>query len=98
MIPLFGESEADGRRDVLEGRLIWVALEALRVGTSVVLDFGQPRAHMLAGSVGRGILGSNSPRRQFCERHLLQPSLDGARLPGAGVLVPLELIHVLQCI
>jgi hypothetical protein len=27
MIPLFGESEADGKRDVLEGRLIWVALE-----------------------------------------------------------------------
>jgi len=27
-------------RDVLEGRLIWVALEALRLGTSVVLDFG----------------------------------------------------------
>ena len=40
MIPLFGESEADGKRDVLEGRLIWVALEALRLGTSVVLDFG----------------------------------------------------------
>ncbi|GAB1692729.1 AAA family ATPase [Krasilnikovia sp. M28-CT-15] len=40
MIPLFGEPEAGGRRDVLEGRLIWVALEALRLGTSVVLDFG----------------------------------------------------------
>jgi len=25
---------------VLEGRLIWVALQALRLGTSVVLDFG----------------------------------------------------------
>jgi predicted kinase len=40
MIPLFGEPEADGKRDVLEGRLIWLALEALRLGTSVVLDFG----------------------------------------------------------
>ena len=40
MIPLFGESEADGKRDVLEGRLIWVALQALRLGTSVVLNFG----------------------------------------------------------
>jgi predicted kinase len=40
MIPLFGEPEADGRRDVLEGRLIWLALEMLRLGTSVVLDFG----------------------------------------------------------
>jgi hypothetical protein len=40
MIPLFGEPQADGKRDVLEGRLIWLALEALRLGTNVVLDFG----------------------------------------------------------
>jgi predicted kinase len=40
MIPLFGDSMADGKRDVLEGRLISVALQALRLGTSVVLDFG----------------------------------------------------------
>lgn len=40
MIPLFGESEADGKRDVLEGRLITVALDALRLGVSAVLDFG----------------------------------------------------------
>ncbi len=40
MIPLFGEPEAGGKRDVLEGRLIWVAVQALRLGTSVVLDFG----------------------------------------------------------
>jgi predicted kinase len=40
MIPLFGESEAGGKRDVLEGRLIWLALEALHLGTSVILDFG----------------------------------------------------------
>ncbi|UED84076.1 AAA family ATPase [Streptomyces profundus] len=40
MIPLFGEPEADGKRDVLEGRLLRLALEALRLGTSVVLDFG----------------------------------------------------------
>ena len=26
MIPLFGESEAGGKRDVLEGRLVWLAL------------------------------------------------------------------------
>jgi hypothetical protein len=30
MIPLFGEPEAGGKRDVLEGRLIWLALEAPR--------------------------------------------------------------------
>jgi predicted kinase len=44
MIPLFGlcwrEPLASGRRDVLEGRLISVALQALRLETSVVLDFG----------------------------------------------------------
>lgn len=40
MIPLFGESDAGGKRDVLEGRLISVALRALQLGTSVVLDFG----------------------------------------------------------
>src|SRR6201986_2074275 len=40
MIPLFGDSMADGRRFVLEGRLISVALQVLRLGTSVVLDFG----------------------------------------------------------
>ncbi len=41
MIPLFGKLlEADDSRDVLEGRLLWVALEALKVGANVVLDFG----------------------------------------------------------
>jgi predicted kinase len=40
MISLFGDSTADGKRDVLEGRLIAVALQALRLGTNVVLDFG----------------------------------------------------------
>lgn len=40
MIPLFGEPQPDGKRDVLEGRLIWLGLEALSIGTNVVLDFG----------------------------------------------------------
>ncbi|WP_091107858.1 AAA family ATPase [Geodermatophilus dictyosporus] len=40
MVPLFGDPMADGRRFVLEGRLISVALQALRLGTSVVLDSG----------------------------------------------------------
>jgi predicted kinase len=40
MIPLFGDSDAGGKRAVLEGRLIWLALAALRLGTSVILDFG----------------------------------------------------------
>ena len=40
MIPLFGDPMAGGRRWVFEGRLISVALQALRLGTGVVLDFG----------------------------------------------------------
>jgi predicted kinase len=40
MIPLFGEPEADGRRDVLEGRLLTLGLRAVRLGVNVVLDFG----------------------------------------------------------
>lgn len=40
MLALFGEPEAGGKRDVLEGRLISVALQVLRTGSSVVLDFG----------------------------------------------------------
>ena len=39
MIPLFGESEANGKRDLLEGLLINAGLCALAVGTNVVLDF-----------------------------------------------------------
>jgi len=40
MIPLFGEPEADGNRDVLEGRLVWLSIRALRLGVNVILDFG----------------------------------------------------------
>ena len=39
MIPLFGEPEG-GKREILEGRFIWVAIHALRLGINVVLDFG----------------------------------------------------------
>lgn len=40
MIPLFNHSDADGKRDVLEGRFVWLAMSALRLGVNVVLDFG----------------------------------------------------------
>ena len=40
MISLFDGSQPDGKRDLLEGRLIALALQALRLGTDVVLDFG----------------------------------------------------------
>ncbi|MEV4622187.1 ATP-binding protein [Asanoa sp. NPDC049573] len=40
MAPLFGHNDAGGRRDILEGRMIWTAYEVLRSGASVILDFG----------------------------------------------------------
>jgi predicted kinase len=40
MISLYDGTQPDGKRDLLEGLLISVALQALRLGTSVVLDFG----------------------------------------------------------
>jgi hypothetical protein len=40
MISLFDGSQPGGKRDLLEGRLIALALQALRLGTNVVLDFG----------------------------------------------------------
>ncbi len=40
MIPLFNDNDANGKRNVLEGRFIWLALRALRHGIDVVLDFG----------------------------------------------------------
>lgn len=40
MAPLFGESDPQGRRDILEGRMIWVAHQVLTSGSSVILDFG----------------------------------------------------------
>jgi predicted kinase len=40
-LSLFGTSlRADGKRDLLEGWMITLALRTLRLGTSVVLDFG----------------------------------------------------------
>ena len=39
MIPLFNAPDVNGRRDE-RGRFVWLAIEALRCGTDVVLDFG----------------------------------------------------------
>ena len=58
MISLFDGVQPEGKRDLLEGRLIAVALQALELGTNVVLDFGlwgrDERAALrwLAASVG----------------------------------------------
>src|SRR3954453_11502372 len=40
MIPLFNDNDADGKRDVLEGRFVWLAMRALEHEMNVVLDFG----------------------------------------------------------
>jgi predicted kinase len=40
MITLFDGTQPAGKRDLLEGRLVALALQALRLGTNVVLDFG----------------------------------------------------------
>jgi predicted kinase len=40
MWPLFGEGQANGARDIVEGRLIWLARRLLILGVNVVLDFG----------------------------------------------------------
>jgi predicted kinase len=58
MIPLFGQGQPEGKRNILEGRLIWLALSALRIGVNVVLDFGvwakdeRSALRALAASVG----------------------------------------------
>ena len=62
MIPLFGQDFGDDqympRRDILEGRLISVAIDVLRAGVDVVLDFGcwakaeRSALRSLAASVG----------------------------------------------
>jgi predicted kinase len=58
MIALFGDSMAGDKRWVLEGRLISVALQALRLGTNVVLDYGlwgrdeRSALRWLAGAAG----------------------------------------------
>jgi predicted kinase len=58
MIPLYGEPDVGGKQDVLEGRLIWLAMSALRIEVSVILDFGvwsrdeRSALRWLAGEVG----------------------------------------------
>ena len=60
MIPLFDRIQPDGKRDVLEGRLVWLALRALALGVNVVLDFGlwgkDERSALHALASGNGAL------------------------------------------
>jgi hypothetical protein len=51
MAPLFGDGEADGRRDILEGRMIWTAHEVLRSGAAFELRYvsvAEPERRMRA--------------------------------------------------
>jgi len=63
MLSLFGredrhQTRPDGKRWLLEGRLVALAIDALRLGVSVVLDFGlwsrdeRSALRSMAGSVG----------------------------------------------
>jgi len=60
-------SDAGGQRWVLEGRLISVALQALRLGTSVVLDYGlwgrDERSALPGWPLGRGSMPGGLPDR-----------------------------------
>ena len=85
MIPLFGESDADGKRDLLEGLLINTGLCALAVGTNVVLDFGlwgrdeRSALRSLGASVGAGVevvylpVDEATQRQRVQERFLVRP-------------------------
>jgi predicted kinase len=78
MIPLFGESEADGKRDLMEGLLINVGLCALAVGTNVVLDFGlwgrdeRSALRSLGASVGAGVEVVYLPVEEATQRQRVQ--------------------------
>jgi predicted kinase len=58
MVSLFGQTQPDGKRDLLEGLLVSLALDALRLNVDVVLDFGlwgrdeRSALRSLAGSAG----------------------------------------------
>jgi predicted kinase/streptomycin 6-kinase len=85
MIPLFGEPDAGGKRDVLEGQLITLALQVLRLGTSVVLDFGlwsrdeRSSLRLLATSAGASSkviyipVGEEVQRARVARRQALAP-------------------------
>lgn len=85
MIPLIGESDADGKRDLLEGLLINAGLCALSVGTNVVLDFGlwgrdeRSALRSLGASVGAVVevvylpVDQATQRQRVQERFLVRP-------------------------
>jgi predicted kinase len=92
MIPLFGDPMADGKRDVLEGRLIVVALQALKLGTSVVLDFGlwgrdeRSALRWLAASAGASCLVIYLP----VDRHVQRARIAHRQATAPHTTVPMS--------
>jgi predicted kinase len=102
MIPLFadlaprpfGQSLAGEKRDVLEGRLVWLALRALQLGTNVVLDFGvwsrdeRSALHYLALSAGAHFqliymeVDDDEQTRRVQERNTQEPATAFAIMPA----------------
>lgn len=83
MAPLFGDSDAHGRRDILEGRMIWVAHEVIVSGASVILDFGcwSPEERYAIRAITELAKGNfaleylripESERRARCDRRWMQ--------------------------
>ena len=70
MIPLFNDNDANGKRNVLEGRFIWLALRALRHDIDVVLDFG------VWAKVERTALRALAAAREREARERVEPSLE----------------------
>lgn len=85
MIKLFDGSQPEGKRDLLEGQLIRVALQALRLGVDVVLDFGlwsrDERSALCwlassAGAVGRVVylpVDRDVQRARVAQRQVVAP-------------------------
>ena len=96
MISLFDGSQPDGKRDLLEGRLITVALQALRLGTNVVLDFGlwsrdeRWALRWLAASAGASCrvvylpIGKDVQRARIADRQATAPHTTFPMTEGAG--------------
>jgi len=102
MIPLFadlaprrfGQSLGGGKRDILEGRLVWSALRALQLATNVVLDFGvwardeRSALHHLALSAGARFqlvymeINDREQARRVEERNTREPATAFAMTPA----------------
>ncbi len=85
IMPLFGDPEPEDKRDVLEGRFVWLALRSLRLGMNVVLDFGvwgrdeRMALRALAASVGASCelvyleIGPDEQKRRTDQRFRADP-------------------------